>query len=75
MKVHTKIGHERSLCGLAPTKGDYKIVSYSSFFSADPADQCGRCLGKLQARGYNIEHERLKYRTVYEHAQELALIP
>lgn len=74
-KVHTRIGHPRSLCGLAPIRGDYKIVSFSSFFSALPEDQCGKCLVHLKTHGYNIERERLRFRTVYDHAQELALIP
>lgn len=74
-KVHTHIGHERSLCGLAPSRGSYRIVSFTSFFSAVAEDQCGKCIERLKAHGYNIERERLKYRTVYDHAQELALIP
>ena len=74
-KVHTNIGHPRSLCGLAPINGEYKIASFSSFFSAPVKDQCGTCIERLKARGYNIEQERLKFRTVYDHAQELALIP
>jgi len=74
-KVHTNIGHPRSLCGLTPIRGEYKIVSYASFFSAAPEDQCGSCLGKLKARGYNIERERAKYRTIYGYAQALVLIP
>ncbi|HQS59755.1 MAG: hypothetical protein B7Y56_03150 [Gallionellales bacterium 35-53-114] len=75
IKVHTRIGHERSLCGLAPMRGNYRIVSFSSFFSATAEDQCGKCIKRLQEHGYNIERERLKFRTVYDHAQELALIP
>lgn len=74
-KVHTHIGHERSLCGLSPYRGDYHIASFSSFFSARPEDQCGKCIERLKQRGYNIERERLKFRTVYDHAKELALIP
>ncbi len=74
-KVHTRIGHERSLCGLAPIRGNYRIVSFSSFFSAAAEDQCGKCIERLKQRGYNIERERLKFRTVYDHAKELCLIP
>lgn len=74
-KVHTKIGNERSLCGLAPLRGDHKIVSFSSFFSSEQSTQCGSCIMRLKARGYNIENERRKFRNVYEHAQELAKIP
>ena len=73
-KVHTRIGHERSLCGLAPMYGNYHIASFSSFFTAQPKDQCGKCIERLQQRGYNIANERLKFRAVYDHAQELALI-
>lgn len=73
-KVHTRIGHERSLCGLSPYRGDYHIASFSSFFTALPEDQCGKCIERLQQRGYNIANERLKFRAVYDHAQELALI-
>jgi hypothetical protein len=73
-KVHTHIGHERSLCGLSPYRGDHHIASFSSFFSAIPETQCGKCIERLKQRGYDIALERLKFRTVYDHAQELALI-
>lgn len=72
-KVHTHIGHERSLCGLAPKNGPYKIVSFSSFFTATAENQCGKCLQRLEEHGYNIEKERTKFRTVYKFAQDLAL--
>lgn len=72
-KVHTRIGHDRALCGLAPESGHYNIVSFCSFFTASPENQCGRCTQLLQERGYNVEALRLRYRTAYDHAQELAL--
>ena len=73
-KVHTSIGHVRSLCGLAPKNGAYHIATFSSFFTALPENQCGKCIERLKQRGYNIERERIKFRTVYDHAQQLALI-
>jgi hypothetical protein len=72
-KVHTHIGQERSLCGLAPKHG-YKIVSFESFFTALPAEQCGTCLERIKQRGYSIEFERLRYRKIYDEAQERSLI-
>lgn len=74
-KVHTRIGHERSLCGLAPIRGHYHIASFSSFFTAKPEDQCARCIQRLKERGYDIEKERARFGAVYKYAQDLALIP
>lgn len=73
-KVHTRIGHSRALCGVLPHADDIRVVSYSSFFSALPENQCATCIKRLKARGYNIELDRIRYRAVYDHAQELALI-
>lgn len=65
-KVHTHIGHPRSLCGLAPKNGaHYRIIDFANFFTAPEEDQCGKCLEHIQARGYNIASLRLKYRTPY----------
>jgi hypothetical protein len=73
-KIHTHIGHERSLCGLAPKNGVYRIVSFSSFLTASDDDQCATCIERLRARGYNITELRKKNRAIYDFAQELALI-
>ena len=73
-KVHTHIGHERSLCGLAPKNGaHYRIVSFANFFTAAEKDQCGKCLEHLQARGYKLKELQAKYRTPYETAEQLAV--
>ena len=73
-KVHTHIGHERSLCGLAPKNGTYNIASFSSFFTALPEHQCGKCIVRLKERGYKIDKLRTQFRSIYDHAQELALV-
>jgi len=73
-KVHTSIGHSRAPCGVLPHADDVRVVTYSSFFSALPKDQCATCIKRLKARGYNIEIDRIRYRAIYDHAQELALI-
>jgi hypothetical protein len=73
-KVHTRIGHERSLCGLAPKNGaHYRIVDFRNFFTAREEDQCGKCLENLRGRGYNINELRLRNRTPYETAEQLAV--
>lgn len=73
-KVHVKIPpHPRALCGLVPKNGDYRIVSMQNFFTAAEEDQCATCLRKLAEKGYKVELLRIQYRTIYDHAQELAL--
>ena len=72
-KVHTHIGHVRSLCGLAPKNGvHYRIVDFTNFFTAAEENQCAQCLKKIEARGYNIAALRRQYRTPYEVHQQLA---
>jgi hypothetical protein len=70
-KVHTKIGNERSLCGLNPHRGHYRIASWSSFFSAPLEDQCDRCILAIERRGYDVEKERLQFRSLYDKAQAM----
>lgn len=67
--VHTRIGHERSLCGRDPKRGTYRIVSFSDFFIAEEKDQCETCLSLVEKRGYNLGKLRLQYQTIHEHAQ------
>lgn len=60
-KVHTRIDHDRSLCGHG--KSD-SIKTFADFFAAAEADQCASCLEKVGKRGYNIaalrrRHQRL----------------
>lgn len=70
-KVHTKIGNERSLCGLNPQRGHYRIVSWASFFSAAIEDQCDRCIEAIRRRGYNVAKERNHFRSLYEKASAM----
>ncbi|MFA5824790.1 MAG: hypothetical protein WC825_02325 [Gallionellaceae bacterium] len=72
-KVHTHIGHPRSLCGLAPKNGaHYRIVDFPNFFTAPEENQCGKCLENIRRRGYNIAALRRQHRTQYEVHQQLA---
>lgn len=72
-KVHTHIGHPRSLCGLAPKNGaHYRIVDFTNFFTAAEEDQCGKCLEHIKARGYKITELRRQFRVQYEVHQQLA---
>lgn len=62
-KVHTRIGHDRSLCGLTPRNGHAEsIKSFAEFFSASDEAQCMKCLEKVAARGYKITELRARYR-------------
>jgi hypothetical protein len=70
-KVHTHIGHVRSLCGLAPKNGDYKIVSNSEFYAASDDEQCGACLARLQARGYKTNYLSQQFRMLAAKAEQL----
>lgn len=72
-KVHTKIGHARSLCGLAPKNGEYKIVPNSEFFAASDDDQCSVCLKHLQKKGYAVSDLIQQFRNLYAKAQQLSL--
>ena len=72
-KVHTKIGNERSLCGLNPARGHYHIATFSSFFTAPIENQCEACIAVLKRRGYNIADQRHKFRAVYDKAQAIGL--
>lgn len=66
-KVHARIGHPRSLCGLAPKNGaHYRIVDLVNFFTAPEETQCGKCLERIKARGYKIDQLRAEYRTPYK---------
>ena len=62
--VHTRIGHERSLCGQHPERGNYTILSFSAFFATKEKDQCGRCINLLKLRGYNITKDREKFQAL-----------
>lgn len=64
-KVHTRIGHERSLCGMNPHYGNYNISSLEDFLAAPEADQCGRCAEHLRKRGYNLAalRDRMQQKT------------
>ncbi|MES1983224.1 MAG: hypothetical protein V4443_12225 [Pseudomonadota bacterium] len=53
-KVHLSIGHDRSLCGLAPKNGPYRIVSQYNLFTASETNQCGKCIEALKRRGYTL---------------------
>lgn len=68
---HARTDNERSLCGLNPKQGHYNIARFCSFFTALPEDQCAKCIELIKKHGYNIEQLRLKYRAVYDHAQEI----
>ena len=58
-KVHTRIDHDRSLCGHG--KGE-AIKPFAEFFAAPEADQCESCLVKVGGRGYSIAALRRRYR-------------
>jgi hypothetical protein len=73
-KIHTYIGHPRSLCGLKAHNDDHCIVSNSTFFAALPNDQCEICIKRLTLRGYDIKALRARYRAIHEVAQQLALV-
>lgn len=70
-KVHARIDHQRSLCGLSPTNGKYFIATFSSFFTAPTEHQCEKCVDCIKKRGYNIEKLRAQYREAYDRAQEI----
>lgn len=72
-KVHTKMGNERSLCGLNPDRGRYHIATFSSFFTAPIDNQCEACINALKRRGYNIDDQRKKFREVYDIAEARGL--
>lgn len=57
-KVHTNIGHVRSLCGLVPKNGHYRIVPFSEFFTHPEEIQCEVCLKRVEGRGYNLKRLR-----------------
>lgn len=62
-KLHTRIGHDRSLCGLTPRNGHAEsIKSFGEFFAAADESQCMKCLQKIGARGYKITELRKRYR-------------
>lgn len=73
IKIHTNIGHQRALCGLAPKNGDYKIVPNSEFYAASDEEQCGKCLALLQARGYKTSYLTQQFRLLATKAQQLSL--
>lgn len=67
-KAHVTIPpHPRSLCGLAPTKGNYRILDFAGFFAAPDEAQCTVCLQRVASKGYSIKQLRRRYRA--EHAQ------
>lgn len=72
-KIHTNIGHERALCGLAPKNGDYKIVPNSEFYAASDEEQCGKCLERLRARGYRTGYLTQQFRMLANKAKQLQL--
>lgn len=72
-KVHTYIGHPRSLCGLTDRTGSHKILNFQSFFTATDEEQCQVCLNRLSARGYSISKLRRDYRSVADKARQLPL--
>lgn len=72
-KVHTFIGHPRSLCGLSPHKGRHRIENFQNFFIAPDADQCETCLARLANHGYSATRLRSQYRAVNARAQTLPL--
>jgi hypothetical protein len=57
-KVHTNIGHVRSLCGLVPKNGHYQIVPFNEFFTHPEETQCAVCLKRVEARGYSLKRMR-----------------
>lgn len=57
-KVHVSIGHERSLCGLSPYRGDHDIRTIATFFLSSEKDQCAKCLHRMTQRGYRIQTYR-----------------
>jgi hypothetical protein len=72
-KVHTHIGHPRSLCGLAPKNGaHYRIVDFTNFFTAAEENQCAVCIERIKEKGYSIAALRLQFRTPYVVHQQLA---
>lgn len=57
-KVHTRIDHDRSLCGHG--KGE-AVKPFSEFFAAPEADQCASCLESIRRRGYSVATLRRRY--------------
>lgn len=74
-KIHTKIGHERSLCGLAAKNGQYAIASNRDFILAPADQQCSVCARRLSARGYNMKKLRERFLAEDEAARQGSLIP
>lgn len=74
-KIHTNVGHERSLCGLAPKNRQYAIVSNRDFVLAPDDQQCSVCAKRYSARGYNIKKQRERFQAEDEIARQRSLIP
>lgn len=70
-KVHTYIGHPRSLCGLTSKNGHYHIETFPGFFTAPDEDQCGTCLAHIEKRGYSIEKLREQYRAIHSQLEPI----
>jgi hypothetical protein len=63
-KVHTRIGHDRSLCGLTPRNGHAESIKpFGEFFAAADEAQCMKCLQKVADRGYKLTELRKRYRS------------
>lgn len=54
-KIHTRIGHERALCGMNPSRGNHAVLSNAAFVATPAAERCGRCAALYKKRGYAID--------------------
>jgi len=54
-KVHTRIGHDRALCGVNPNRGHYTILSNAAFVATQHAERCGKCANLYRKHGYSID--------------------
>ncbi len=56
-KIHTRIGHDRALCGVNPHRSvaPLLIVSNTDFVTTPHGQRCGKCAQLYAARGYKID--------------------
>jgi hypothetical protein len=52
--IHTRIGHERALCGANPMRQIVSVVSNAEFMATPAESRCRRCAKLYRARGYDI---------------------
>lgn len=56
-KIHTRIGHDRALCGVHPARavGPCIVLPNAEFVATPAASRCGRCARLYKAHGYAID--------------------